>query len=381
MPDDLHLHNLSIENFRAIDHLDIPRLGRVTLIVGENSVGKTTILDAVRVFADRGNFLTLRALLRNRDEVLLDESVEDGPVRVPNWLALFHGRNAELPARVKATSTDGPRHLLELETGYASTEQMHLANDSQAARTRVLRTSFDGVSIEHAYLTEMLEGFPGRGRLRSADRMLDGRLARTYAEDWPFPRLPHESVGPGIINSNRIARYLDRVALTEQEDRAVDALRLIFGRDIERVAAVADEVDGLPRRSSRRTLVKLAGEKTPVPLASLGDGAVRLLGIGLAIANASDGLLLIDEAENGLHHRRQADFWRLVIRAAREGNVQVIATTHSWDCVRGFQRASSEEPQESAILYRLERGKAGLHLIAYDEDRLERAAEHRVEVR
>ncbi len=379
MPEPLHLPNLSIENFRAIDRLEIPNLGRVTLIVGENSVGKTTILDAVRVFADRGNFLTLRSLLRDREEVLIDESVEDAPVRVPNWPALFHGRDAGCPVRIKVAKRE-ELHLLQIDSAYASSEQGRLANRRAAGRIRVLRVSFNGASIEHPYQAELSEEFSSHGLLRGADRALDGRLARSYAEDWPFPRLPYESVGPDIIDSDRIARYLDRVALTSREHLAVDALRLIFGETVERIAAVADDGGGRLRHS-RRTLVKLSDEETPVPLASLGDGAIRLLGVGLAIANAGDGLLLIDEAENGLHHRRQADFWRMIIRAASENNVQVIATTHSWDCVRGFQRASAEELGESAILYRLERGKSGLRLVGYDEDRLGRAAEQHVEVR
>ena len=380
MTEPLHLPNLSIENFRAIDRLEIPKLGRVTLIVGENSVGKTTILDAVRVFADRGNFLTLRSLLRDREEVLIDESVEDAPVRVPNWPALFHGREAGCPVRIKVVNRE-ELHLLQIDSAYASSEQGRLASGSTVGRTRVLRTSFNGVSFEHPYQAEMSEELGRLAPLRGADRVLDRQLARAYAEDWPFPRLPYETIGPDIIDSDRIARYLDRVALTPHEHLAVDALRLIFGDAIERIAAVADDEGGRLRRSSRRTLVKLSDEETPVPLASLGDGAIRLLGVGLAIANAGDGLLLIDEAENGLHHRRQADFWRMIIRAVRESNVQVIATTHSWDCVRGFQRASAEELGESAILYRLERGKSGLRLVGYDEDRLGRAAEQHVEVR
>ena len=380
MTEHLHLPNLSIENFRAINQLDIPKLGRVTLIVGENSVGKTTILDAVRVFADRGNFLTLRALLQDREEVLIDESVEDAPIRVPNWPALFHGRDAGCPARIKVVNRDEP-HLVQIDSAYASSEKGIFSSGSTVGRTRVLRSSFNGASIEHPYRAEMPEEIAGRGLLRGTDRALDRRLARAYAEDWPFPRLPYESIGPDIIDSDRIARYLDRVTLTSHEHLAVDALRLIFGEAIERIAAVADDEGGRLRRSSRRTLVKLSKEEAPVPLASLGDGAIRLLGVGLAIANAGDGLLLIDEAENGLHHRRQADFWRMIIRAASESNVQVIATTHSWDCVRGFQRASAGEPEEAAILYRLERGKSGLRLVGYDEDRLERAAEQHVEVR
>ena len=50
----LHLPSLVIKNFRGIDELTIPRLGRVTLLTGKNGVGKTTVLDAVRIWADRG---------------------------------------------------------------------------------------------------------------------------------------------------------------------------------------------------------------------------------------------------------------------------------------------------------------------------------------
>ena len=50
----LHLSDLSIGNFRGIDHLSIRGLGRVTLLAGRNGVGKTTVLEAVRVHAARG---------------------------------------------------------------------------------------------------------------------------------------------------------------------------------------------------------------------------------------------------------------------------------------------------------------------------------------
>ena len=49
----LHLQDLSIENFRGIKRLEIPHLGRVTLLAGRNGVGKTTVLDAVKVYAGR----------------------------------------------------------------------------------------------------------------------------------------------------------------------------------------------------------------------------------------------------------------------------------------------------------------------------------------
>ena len=73
-------------------------------------------------------------------------------------------------------------------------------------------------------------------------------------------------------------------------------------------------------------------------LRSLGDGAVRLFGVALALANSQGGFLLIDEAENGIHHTIQRDFWRMVLLTAQENNVQVFATTHSLG-LRGGIRA------------------------------------------
>ena len=50
----LHLPSLSIEGFRGIKRLWLPKLGRATLPTGRNGVGKTTVLEAARIWAARG---------------------------------------------------------------------------------------------------------------------------------------------------------------------------------------------------------------------------------------------------------------------------------------------------------------------------------------
>ena len=65
----LLLPDLYIENFRGIKKLAIPRLGRVTLLAGRNGVGKTTVLDAIKVYAARGRHQALARVLDVRDEI------------------------------------------------------------------------------------------------------------------------------------------------------------------------------------------------------------------------------------------------------------------------------------------------------------------------
>ena len=108
---------------------------------------------------------------------------------------------------------------------------------------------------------------------------------------------------------------------------------------------------------------------------------MRLFGAALALANSRDGFLLIDEAENGIHHSVQQDYWRMILRSAQQNNVQVIATTHSWDCVRGFARAAAETEEAEGQLVRLSRQYGDLRAVEYSEEELTIAAEQGIEVR
>ena len=128
-------------------------------------------------------------------------------------------------------------------------------------------------------------------------------------------------------------------------------------------------------------MAKVTGTDYQVPLRTLGDGAMRTYAVALALAKSSDGFLLIDEVENGIHHSVQRKFWEMVLQTAQRNNVQVIATTHSSDCAYRFGQVASELPDIEGILYRIQRNVDRLRAVPYPEDQLVIAAEHRIEVR
>ena len=126
---------------------------------------------------------------------------------------------------------------------------------------------------------------------------------------------------------------------------------------------------------------RITGIDEPLPLRSLGDGMQRMLGIALALANAQDGILLVDEVENGIHYSVQPELWQLVFRLARRLNIQVFATTHSWDCIKGFQEAAQEDKQNEGLLIRLESKKDDIGVTLFDERKLAIATREEIEVR
>ena len=96
----LHLPSLSIQGFRGIRELSIPHLGRVTLLAGKNGVGKTTVLDAVRVHASRARLAALSELLTSREEIAVGADVDGVDGSRFDGRALFHGRGMSEDTRI-----------------------------------------------------------------------------------------------------------------------------------------------------------------------------------------------------------------------------------------------------------------------------------------
>ena len=373
----LHLPSLSIRGFRGIDALAISRLGRVTLLAGMNGVGKTTALDAVRVYAARGRYPTLSSLLGERDELLMPDDEEGDGRLIRDWEALFYGRDTSRAGYISIGLGNGVGQLTIGQTASinwsAYPEQLSLFGGfSEDVPVQALEVSYRDRQQELSWaivLDEVSRRVPRRGRQG---------IRSPYIGDDPPSAIVCESLGPGRLGHSKLARLWDHVALTDDEERAVSALRLIFGDDVERAAVVGDDTTS---RLGRRALVRLKGHKQPVPLRSLGDGALRLFGVALALANSRDGFLLIDEAENGIHYSLQRDFWRMVLRTAQENDVQVVATTHSWDCIRGFAQAAMQSEDADGALVRLSRQYGDLRAVEYSEEDLAIAAAQRIEVR
>ena len=382
----LHLPDLTIEGFRGIDSLTIPRLGRVTLIAGENGIGKTTILEAVRVYAARGHRFVLESVLEKHEEVISvldEENDEDGASFVgPNFVSLFYGRNSTKDIVI------GNRGIhTSLSIGIGSVDEV--GGDFWAdfdkfvpiyEDLQVLRVNFRGETQWIPWISASLETSRYAPSATFRARRLHSDLGRSMNDTEPWQRIKCESLGPDLPDNRDIARFWKAIALTDDEFSAVDALGIIAGKKVDRIAVISDP-RRLPRSQNSRVIVRFEDTSTPVPLRSIGDGAPRLFSIALALINSRNGFLLIDEAENGIHYSVQNDFWRMVLHIAHEYNVQVLATTHSWDCVKGFAQAADENKAVEGVYFRLERDEEGLYTVDYPEGDLKVATEHGTETR
>jgi predicted ATP-dependent endonuclease of OLD family len=118
-----------------------------------------------------------------------------------------------------------------------------------------------------------------------------------------------------------------------------------------------------------------------VPIGSLGDGIWRMLALAIAITQCKGGLLLVDEIDTGLHHKVMSDMWRFLRTAANDLEVQVFATSHSFDCVHSLASicVNGSVSKNEVTIQRIENGKTSA--IPYTEAEVRIASERNIEVR
>ncbi len=354
----MKLNSLHIKNFRLIEDLQIPELGRVNLIVGKNNSGKSTVLEALRIYAHVA-YPRLLSLISMEH----DENVSLRASDVDNTSSLD-----ELPLAHFFTgrSLDPARSINMGEVG-AINAGLQISFLRNAPRSEpIIRP--DGTPDLHQFSPRDYLQIISRKRSFALDltavsdlsQLRDfGRLSHWFAES----QIPCSHIPTQLPDLTALAKVWDSIALTDSQSVVLQSLQsvepdvenLIF---VEKDAGDTDEDprEARSRRARPRTAkVKLKGIPRPVPLQSLGDGMLRVLQLALKAFPAKGGFFLIDEVENGLHYSVQERIWRQLFALAEDLDMQIFATTHSWDCIESFAKIAAEKSDTKSVLFRMGR--------------------------
>ena len=123
------------------------------------------------------------------------------------------------------------------------------------------------------------------------------------------------------------------------------------------------------------------GGDRPIAARLLGEGFNRVFSMAVAMETARGGMLLVDEVENGLHHSVMRDVFSNLLELAVKFDVQVVATTHSAECINAAYKALSHGNAEDFTFHRIDRVDGHSKAIHFNSDMLETAMLHEMEVR
>jgi hypothetical protein len=352
-------HSFKITNFRCFRELEIPTLERVNLITGMNNVGKTALLEALFVHIGRNNpELTTRITgFRGIERFAL------APEEIWGWL--FCEKNVEQAIELSAVDDKNVgRNLTIRLVAPREPEQLPLSDAEGKIAVSTKTTAAALRQLELVYHDSVGESGTSRAVITpEGPKMIRAQFA-------PFP------LGAFLSTRHRFPQEdADRFSSLERIRRQDEVLKIlqILEPRLRRLSVLI--TGGVPMVNADLGI----GELVPIPIA--GEGMGRLLSMVLSILSMKSGFVLVDEFENGLHHSVMSKVWKAVGRATREVDVQLFATTHSWECVRAAHEAFDTDDTYDFMLHRLDRVEDKVSVMSYDRETLAAAFKNDLEVR
>jgi energy-coupling factor transporter ATP-binding protein EcfA2 len=357
----LHLHK-----FRGFNDYELADLTRVNLLVGKNNSGKTSILEAIHFLVSKGDPFVLVRSASRRDEFSYARGrpAQAEPADISHC---FFGHHFAPGAGFRLSGGSYGHISVEVHLADFERQTSFFVNDVDQSFPFVLR--IEGPLVQKPDLPVTEGGSISR-------RYFQVRSRWTEAETTPPPV---QFVTPESLDLDPMREMWDEVLIEGRESEVIAAMRLLED-DLESIHFLADETSrARPVRAG--ALLGFRGVGRRVPLGSYGDGMRRLLALSLSLIQTAEGVLLVDEIDTGLHWTVMEDMWRLVIDTALVNSIQVFATTHSEDCIRGLASLVESRPDlaGNVSVYKIERslGRA----VRFDATDVQAAVEQNIEVR
>lgn len=367
------LHSLEIRNYRNLRHLTIEKLGRVNLLVGKNNTGKTSVLEALAIYASsRDEMSTIKSLLQRRGEFYVDSSRNTSYTEnnLTSLKALYTNYN---PQFFPAYDNDSDIYIGE----YLEAEDFGKLSLSIGLRTayRTSRIDESGREISEYVSAEKEEDIEQREFRYEIKLWRNYLRLTTYSinNQLLFMDSPRRSssapdqfqyVDSKNQTQQSVENLYSKIALSEKEDEVIKALKIIEPQ-IERFSLVEEN----------RPIIKFSNGKIR-NLSSMGDGISRIFAVILSMVNCEGTYLLIDEFENGLHFSVQEKLWEIIFYLAERLNIQVFATTHSNDTIKAFGEISNLKPEyNDSQLIQLRNVKGEISAVLFNAQDVEVAIE------
>ena len=367
--------SFSVSNFRGIHSLSISHLSDLNLVVGKNNVGKTALLEALFVHSGGGNPSLALAVQGFRATEL--GRIELGLASTPPWESLFADLDMTHPIIFESEERENRFRVTQIQPVLDADLSKLYARLQKPADPQT--QSWPRPALPPSVLTLISEE-PRRSR-QSAQK--PRRRAQSYLildeqgpRVFPFPATPPfqtffvSDTAHATINED--SELYGRLARGKTEHLLLDSLRKIEPhlKDVREVSS-----GGQPMLMADIGLDRL------IPLSVMGGGILRLSRLLIRIANAENGVVLVDEIDNGFHHSALPSLWRVVSQSATRSNVQIIATTHSLECIKAAHQVFLEQFDTTFELHRIDRRNGKLVCTSYDTEILGAAIDSELEVR
>ncbi len=307
-------NKIEIKNFKCFKKFNLEKLKRINLIFGKNNSGKTVFLEAIFLLFSNGNPRQILSLLRGMPVAF--------PFQQEVWSILFS--DLELSKIIEISGMLGE---FKAEVRVCSPISEVFTVDPQflvPENALFLHWKYNAKELK-AYLTyneKFVNFFPTFGlpfSIISVPPALDPFLAVTSGNlKSPIVEIFfHTCLGRMDV---QYASQIFGEIVRKGHKKLVVSLLSELDNSIE-------DVELMSFNGSSIVGVKIKDKFYPIN--QLGEGFYRIFVLACIFIQKMEGIVLIDEIENGIYYEIQPILWKWLLEFSKRFNVQVFITTHS----------------------------------------------------
>jgi len=303
-----HFSNITIKSFRQFKEIELNNIGQFNLILGDNNVGKTSLLEALLftndtdlyfknlVFSYISRVNTLK--FKNDNDFILDIINKDAN----NKEIIFEVKEnrEEWKFKIKIPTEDEVKNYYNINEDIDINKYICIVLDDKTCEIKTVSLILEQSQNSDLIQTQFIPF--GKG--------FDKDLVKVYAEN---------------IDRDKVKR-----------EEFLESMK-VFIPNIDRITIDTEE---------GKVYIEESNSNIYASLHQYGEGAKKLFRILVQITLQKGEKLLIDEIDAGIHYSHFNEFWKVILKVAKLNNVQIFATTHNMECIEYFKEVLEEEEMQ-----------------------------------
>lgn len=396
------INSIKLNNFRGFDKIEIQNFKKINIFVGKNGLGKTTILEAIYL-ALKPYANSLNTLYKTRgftENTFLQEILDSNSnkknrnksqklIQTPKWndiLSLIKVGSTK-NTTIEASSNfnfDLEREVLlkpypfsqsKLKQDDSSFDFLKNSKNDNETNFLYIATQDEANKIKASIISgirksEILPNSADNSETQFFDKEASNHK-KTLISYPDFKIFYYTSI---------ISNQYNHLRGPEGHFSLIKNTKY-FQEILELLKKIDDRIENFSFDSEGEIRCKLANQETEIGFAALGDGVKKIFSILCSISFCKNGVLILDEIENGLHHSIQKIFWDFVILAINNFNVQLFVATHSYEMLEAFEESLEERKFDFISIYRISKDELGANILHFNNKELDNFLDEKLEIR